>query len=158
MKRFFIFLLLINSIVANSQQTRDTTLNRCPVYITDTVTGNNFFIEGRPCVIKVYKSGSNLRVVVEQRDQFFTLLFNAGKLKSRKYAIKVGSSANDEVGVKYSFKSGDQVSYIDLIKGSVITKYDKPKKLWQINIDGLIADLGERGVSYYKAKAELWIK
>ncbi|MEN9547517.1 MAG: hypothetical protein RIR12_108 [Bacteroidota bacterium] len=158
MKRLFFLLFLFYSFASYSQQTRDTALSRCPVYITDTVTGNNFFIEARPCIVKVYKSGANLRIVVEQKDQFLTILFNTGKLKAKKYTIKVGSTANDEVGVKYSFKSGEQVSYIDLINGSVLAKFDKAKKLWQINTNGLIADQADRGVSYYKVKAELWIK
>lgn len=158
MKQIFVFFFLLATVAGKSQQTRDTTLSRCPIFITDTITGNNFFIEGRNCILKVYKLNNNLRIQIEQKDQFFTLIFNIGKLKSTKYDIRVGSTSRGDVAAKYSFKSGDQVSYIDVVKGAVTTKYNKEKKMWQVNVDGLIADLGERGVSYYKAKADFWIK
>jgi hypothetical protein len=158
MKRFFVALAIILSIKGFSQQTRDTVLSRCPVFILDTVSGNNFFIEGRPCTLKVYKVRGNLNVQVEQKDQFFTIFFHIGKLKNGKYGIATGSNARGEVAVKYSFKSGDQASYIDVVKGYVDCRFDKEKKMWRLKTDGLIANMVERGVSYYKAKAELWIK
>ncbi|HEX4877606.1 MAG TPA: hypothetical protein VFV31_13100, partial [Chitinophagaceae bacterium] len=72
---------------ARSQVERDTVLKRCPVYITDTVTSNNFFIEARPATLKVYRVKGKLTIAVEQRDQFFTLFFHDRKLRSGKYDI-----------------------------------------------------------------------
>ncbi len=158
MKQIFIMLAALFCMQSQAQQTRDTVLKRCPAFVVDTVTGNNFFIEARPCTLKVYKVRGDLHVQVEQKDQFFTLFFHTGKLKNTKYDITTGSNARGDVAVKYSFKSGDQASFIDVSKGYVDCKYDKEKKMWRLKVDGLIANMVERGVSYYKAKADLWIK
>jgi len=50
-------------------------LSRCPVFITDTVSVNNFFIEARPATLKVYRVRGDLTIVIEQREQFFSLFF-----------------------------------------------------------------------------------
>ncbi|HRF19329.1 MAG TPA: hypothetical protein PK977_14235, partial [Chitinophagaceae bacterium] len=75
MRIFFTFLGLVFFLSANAQTERDTVLKRCPVFITDTVSSNNFFIEARPATLKVYRVKGKLTIAVEQRDQFFTLFF-----------------------------------------------------------------------------------
>jgi hypothetical protein len=158
MKRIFAFLTFFSAIYGYSQETRDTTLSRCPVFITDTVSVNNFFIEGRPCILKVYKVKGMLTVQVEQKDQFFTLFFHAGHLRNGKYAIKKGSNGRKEVEVAYSFKSGDQASFISVTNGTVEASYDKEKKFWLLRVNGMIPNMVERTVTYYRAKADLYIR
>lgn len=142
---------------ARSQVERDTVLKRCPVYITDTVTSNNFFIEARPATLKVYRVKGKLTIAVEQRDQFFTLFFHDRKLRSGKYDISPGSRGGREVEATYSFKTGDQASYIVLSKGSVDVSFDKEKNMWLLKVYGLIANMVERSVTYYRVKADLFV-
>jgi len=152
MRIHFLVIFLMVSFIGNAQEERDTALSRCPVFITDTITSNNFFIEAKPCILKVYRSKGNLTVVVEQKDQYFTLLFTDRKLKNSKY--KIGR----DLRAKYSFRSGDQVSYVDVANGTVDVMYDEELKVWKLKVNGLIANLVERTITYYKVRADLKLK
>jgi hypothetical protein len=146
------------SLAASAQEDRDTVFRRCPVFITDTVSSNNFFIEARPATMKVYRVKGDLTVVVEQKDQFLTLFFNGRKLKESTYKIATIPRGNSEIGVKYSFRTDDQVSYVNVGSGSVHVLFDKEKDLWLVKVNGLIANRVERSISYYKVKADLYMK
>ncbi|HEX4875069.1 MAG TPA: hypothetical protein VFV31_00260, partial [Chitinophagaceae bacterium] len=117
----------------------------------------NFFIEARPATLKVYRVKGKLTIAVEQRDQFFTLFFHDRKLRSGKYDIAPGSRGGREVEATYSFKTGDQASYIVLSKGSVDVSFDKEKNMWLLKVYGLIANMVERSVTYYRVKADLFV-
>jgi hypothetical protein len=158
MRIFFLFLSIVISVIVFAQEDRDTLLSRCPIYITDTVSANNFFLEFQPSTIKVYRVKGNLTIAIQQRDQFFTLFFNDNKLKDRKYKILKGANNNSEVAAKYSFRSGQQVSYVDVFKGTVESSFDKEKDMWNLKVNGLIANLVERSVTYYRVKADLYIR
>jgi len=149
---------MIFSLSVNAQEERDTVLRRCPLFITDTLTSNNFFIEARPATLKVYRVKGDLTVVVEQKDQFFSMFFNDKRLKSGKYKISVSPDGRNELAAKYSFRSGEQVSYVNVSKGTVEVTYDKENKLWRLKVNGLIANLVERSVTYYKVRADLSLK
>lgn len=151
-------ILLFTFTASRSQLSRDTVLNRCPVYITDTVSSNNFFLEARPATLKVYRVRGDLTIVVEQKDQFFSLFFHDKKLRNTTYDIEPGSRSRGEVEVAYSFKSGDQVALINVSDGKIESSFDKEKKMWKLKVSGLISNMADRTVSYYKAKAELWVK
>lgn len=139
-----------------AQKTSDSLYRNCPVSVVDTLTGNNYFIERQSAQVKVYRISGDLRIVVEQRNQFFTIMFHLRKLKNKaKYSISSDAAARDEVTAKYSFKSGDDVAYIDVSSGKVEATYDKTTKLWRIKLSGLISNLGESRVSYFKAKADI---
>ena len=155
MRTLFTFLTLFLVLSADAQTERDTVLKRCPVFITDTVSSNNFFIEARPATLKVYRVKGKLTIVVEQRDQFFTLFFHDRRLRTGKYDISPGSRGGREVEATYSFKTGDQASYISLSKGTIDVSFDKEKKLWFLKVNGMIANLVDRSVTYYKVKADL---
>jgi len=158
MRIFFLFLSIIISLLVSAQDERDTVLPRCPIYITDTVSANNFFLEFQPSTIKVYRTKGDLTIAVQQRDQFFTLFFNDKKLKNDKYKIIKGARSNDEVAAKYSFRSGQQVSYVDVSKGTVESTFDKEKDMWHLKVSGMIANLVERSVTWYRVKADLYIR
>ncbi len=158
MRYLTIFFFLLASAGARAQASRDTVLSRCPVFITDTVSMNNYFLEARPATLKVYRVRGDLTVVVEQKDQMFSLFFHEKRLRSTTYDIEPGSKSRGEVESTYSFKSGDQVAYIVLSKGTVQSSYDKSKKLWTLKISGLLSNMSERNVSYYRVKAELVLK
>ena len=156
-QKLFIIALLFSSFL-QAQKTSDSLYRKCPVAVMDTVTGNNYFIERQSAQVKVYRLSGDLRIVVEQRNQFFTIMFHLRKLKNKaKYTISSDAAARDEVTAKYSFKSGEDVAYIDVSSGQVETTYDKVTKLWRIKLTGLIANLGESRVSYFKAKADIII-
>ncbi len=157
------YLILIAGFIffhsaVQAQQARDTVLSRCPVRITDTVSGNNFFIEARPATLKVYRVKGDLTIVIEQRDQFFSLFFHEKRLRNTKYDIEPASKGRGSVEATYSFKSGDQVAYINVAKGTIQSSFDKEKKMWKLKVDGLISNLTDRTLTYYKAKADLWVK
>lgn len=158
MKIFITPLLMLLSLSSYSQQERDTVLSRCPLFITDTVTSNNFFLEARPATLKVYRVRGDLTIVIEQKEQFFTMFFRDKKLKNGKYKINVSPDGRGELAAKYSFRSGEQVSYVNVSKGTVEVIYDKIKKIWQLKVDGLIANMVERSVTYYRVKANFSIK
>lgn len=160
MKRILLLLGIIFSVNANSQTQRDTVLSKCPVWITDTASANNFFIEARPATLKVYRVKGDLTIVVEQKDQLFSLFFHTKRLSTRggSYTIEPGSRGSGEVESTYSFKSGDQVAYINVSKGSIQTTYDKAKKMWNLKVTGWISNMSGSGVSYYRVKADLNVK
>ena len=78
----------------------------------------NFFLEFQPATVKVYRAKGVLTITIEQKDQFFTLLFNRNKLKNTKYKIQSFANSKNELAAKYSFKSGDQVSYVNMTSGT----------------------------------------
>lgn len=158
MKLILAALLTIISFTGFSQESRDTVLSRCPVYITDTVSSNNFFIEARPVTLKVYRVRGDLTIVVEQKDQFFSLFFHDKRLRNTTYDIQPGSRSRGEVEAAYSFKSGDQVALISVSGGKIECSFDKEKKMWKLKVNGMITNMADRNVSYYRAKAELWLK
>jgi hypothetical protein len=155
-----LFLVIITSISFKvfAQEERDTILSRCPVFITDTVSSNNFFIEFQPSTIKVYRAKGNLTIRIQQKDQFFTIFFNTKKLKSTKYKILYGANNRDEVEAKYSFRSGPSASYVDVSSGTIESLFDKEKDLWHIRLNGMLANLVERSVTYYRVRADFYIK
>jgi hypothetical protein len=148
-----LFVVLVLSLTASAQQERDTVYRRCPLFITDTVSSNNFFVEALPATITVDRLKGDLKVIIKQKDQFFTLFFADKRLKNTKY--KIGGK---ELAAKYSFRAGDQVSYVDVANGTAETSYDKDKKLWRIKVNGLIANLVERSVTYYRVRADFYIR
>lgn len=152
---FLVFILI--SFCATAQQERDTILRKCPLFITDTVSSNNFFIEGLPATLKVYRTKGDLVVVIQQRDQFFTMFFGEKKLKVGKYKIKINPGGK-EVAAKYSFRSGDQVSYVNVSSGSIESTFDKEKNMWRLKINGMITNLVERAITYYRVRADIFIK
>jgi len=158
MRLFILSLIILSSLGASAQEERDTTLNRCPIFITDTLTSNNFFIEARPAKLKVDRIKGDLTIVVEQKDQFFTLFFRDKRLKTGKYKININPGGSRELAAKYSFRSGDQVSYVNVSNGTVDVSFDKEKKLWKLKINGLIANLVERSVTYYRVRGDLTLK
>ena len=158
MRSILIISLLLVAFSGQAQEERDTILKRCPIFITDTVSSNNFFIEALPATVKVDRVKGDLAVTVQQRDQFFTIFFGERKLKAGKYKIKPNADDRHEVIAKYSFRSGDQVSYINVSSGIIETSYDKAKDLWLIKINGLIANMVERNITYYRVRGELYIK
>ncbi|HUR67331.1 MAG TPA: hypothetical protein VMZ03_13355 [Chitinophagaceae bacterium] len=159
MRYFVLFLITIAfSFTVQAQQERDTTLSRCPVSVTDTVSANNYFIEARPAVLKVYRVKGDLTIRIEQRDQFFTLLFHSKRLKSGNYEIESGSRSRREIEATYSFRSGDQVAYIELNKGTIQCSFDKTKNMWRLKVNGTITNLADQTLSYYRVKADLWVK
>jgi hypothetical protein len=158
MRFYFLVTLALSSLASSAQVERDTVLSRCPVAITDTVSSNNFFIEARPCTLHVYRSQGDLTIVIEQKEQFFTLDFREKRLRNTKYKITKNPSGKSELRVKYSFRSGDQVSYVDVINGTVETTYDKVTKIWKLKVTGMIANMVERTITYYKVKADFTVK
>jgi hypothetical protein len=157
--RYILFsVCLFVTVSGFSQVSRDTVLLRCPVFITDTVSGNNFFIEARPATLKVYRVRGDLTIVIEQRDQFFSLFFHEKRLRNTTYDIEPGSKSRGEVEVAYSFKSGDQVAFINVSGGKIESSYDKVKKIWKVKVNGIITNMSDRTVSYYRARAEFIVK
>jgi len=158
MRQFLLLVILLASLSASSQISRDTVLSRCPVYITDTVSVNNFFLEARPATLKVYRVKGDLTVVVEQRDQFFSLFFHEKKLRNTTFDIEPGSKGRGEVEAAYSFKSGDQTALISLSDGKIESSFDKDKKMWRLKVNGTITNMSDRTLSYYRVRTELWLK
>jgi hypothetical protein len=158
MRQFLFLVILLASLSASSQISRDTVLSRCPVYITDTVSVNNFFLEARPATLKVYRVKGDLTVVVEQRDQFFSLYFHEKKLRNTTFDIEPASKGRGEVEAAYSFKSGDQTALISLSDGKIESSFDKDKKMWKLKVNGTITNMSDRTLSYYRVRTELWLK
>ncbi len=156
MRTLILLLLIIISIPASSQQEKDTVYKRCPVFITDTVSLNNFFIEGLPATIRVERDRGEVKIVIQQKDQFFTIFFRDRKLKTGKYKLKTNPGGRD-AAAKYSFRSGDQVSYVNVSSGLIDVTFDKQTKLWNLKVNGMIANMVERSVTYYKVRADLHI-
>lgn len=159
MKILCFIVLLLSGTAVFSQKEGDTLYSRCPVAIKDTATGNNYFIEHQPAKIKTYRSSGRYTIVIEQKNQFFTMFFQQRKLSTKgRYKFAVDANNNNEVSAKYSFRSDGDVAFIDVSSGRVETSYDKLTKLWHIKVDGLIANLGETRVSYFKATADFFVK
>ena len=157
-----IVILIISVIVfsfsVSAQKEMDTVVKRCPVYITDTSGYNNYFLEFQPATIRVDKAKGDLSIVVEQRDQFFSMFFGKTHLENRIYKIKTNAKTNKEVAAKYSFRSGDQVSYVTVTSGTIETNFNKETKLWNIKVNGILSNFVGTGVSYFKVKADFYIK
>ena len=158
MRTLILLLLTIISVSAFSQVERDTVYRRCPLFITDTVSANNFFLEALPATVKVYREKGDLTIAIEQREQFFTMFFRDKRLRNTKYKFKKGARKGSEIEAKYSFRSGGQVSYVDVSSGTVETTFDKEKNMWRIKINGMLANMVERSVTYYRARADFYIK
>ena len=160
MKFILCISILLVSSAAFSQHEGDSVYNRCPVAIKDTVTGNNYFIEHQKATVKTYRYKGNFTVVIEQKNQFFTIFFNVRGLNTKRkstYRITSAANNNDELKAKYSFKSGESVAYIDVSSGKAETTYDKATKLWHVKLTGLIANMGETRVTYFKATADFFV-
>lgn len=159
MKIIFFFSVLLVSTSVFAQHEGDTLYKRCPVGIIDTATGNNYFIEHQPATIKTYRNNGNYTIVIEQKNQFFTMFFHTRKLSYKgRYDITGGDAGRSDVTAKYSFRSGESVAFIDVSSGKVETNYDKATKLWRIKVNGLIANMGDTKVTYFKAKADFYIR
>lgn len=157
MRFIILFICMSFAAAASGQEERDTILRRCPLFITDTVSSNNFFIEGLPATLKVFRVKGDLTIVIQQKDQFFTLFFGDRKLKTGIYKIKVNAKDRD-VSAKYSFRSGNQVSYVDVANGTVDCSFDEGKNMWRLKVKGMIANLVERSITYYKVRADFFVK
>ena len=158
MRTFILSLFIISSLTVSAQQERDTIYRRCPLYITDTVSSNNFFIEGLPATITVDRVKGDLKIIIKQKDQFFTMFFRDKRLKNTKYKFSVSPDGGNELIAKYSFRSGDQVSYVNVSSGTIDVTFDKEKKLWRLKVNGMIANLVERAVTYYRVRADFYIR
>ena len=158
MRLFFLSLVMMFSLSVTAQIERDTTLSRCPVFIIDTVSGNNYFNEARSAILKVYRVKGDLVIAIEQKDQTFTLFFKDKRLKFSKYKIQTNPDTRNEIAAKYSFRIGDQVSYLNVSSGTVEVLYDKVKEQWGLKLNGLLANYLERSVSFYKVKANFVVK
>lgn len=152
--RFFFLLFLTGLITADltAQTDKDSTLPHCPLFITDTMTANNFFIEARPSLLKVYRVKGKLTIQLEQKDQFFTLYFHEKKLRPVTYSILPGSRGKNEVEAAYSFRSDGQSSFISVANGTIETVFDEEKKQWQLKINGMIINRVERIITYYRVR------
>jgi len=159
MKCLILFFMLFASSGLFAQRGGDSLYSRCPVGVLDTATGNNYFISHQPATVKAYRNHGDFVVVIEQRGQFFTMFFHVRKLKTKgRYQISTDDGGRAEVTAKYSFRSGESVAFIDVSSGVVETTYDKITKLWHIVVNGLIANMGDTKVTYFKAKADFYIK
>ena len=156
----FISILLVSS-TAFSQHEGDSVYKRCPVAVKDTATGNNYFIEHQPATVKTYRNKGKYTIVIEQRNQFFTMSFRDSRFSTKRksnYYISTDANSNSELIAKYSFRSGESVAYIDVSSGKVEITYDKATKLWHLKLTGLIANMGESRVTYFKATADFYIR
>lgn len=158
MRASILSLFVLCSFASSAQLVRDTVLSRCPVYITDTVSNYNYFITARPVTLKVYRTKGDLTVVVEQRNQFFTLFFNVKKLKETKYAVSAFPRNGNEMMARYSFKEDNLVSYADMTSGQVEIVRDKEKGYWWVKVNGFITNWVGSSTSKFKVKAELPLK
>ena len=146
------------SLSVTAQKEMDTVVKRCPVFITDTSGYNNYFLEFQPATIKVDKAKGILSIVVEQRDQLFSLFFGKTHLENRKYKIESNADSKKEVAAKYSFRSGDQVSYVTVTSGTVEAIFNKETNLWNIKVNGILSNYVGRSTSYFKVRADFYIR
>ncbi len=160
MRITFLLIALAVSGLVSAQDDRDTTLPRCPVFITDTLTSNNFFLEHQPSTIRVYRVKGKLTIAIQQREQFFTLFFRDNKkLKDgEKYRIGVGGSRKVDLEAKYSFRSGGTASYVNVSNGVVEAIFDKEKDMWRVKVNGTLINLVERSVTHYRVRADFYIR
>ncbi|HYM94010.1 MAG TPA: hypothetical protein VET23_07715 [Chitinophagaceae bacterium] len=158
-RSLFLGIIVISfSIPGFSQHEGDTLLKRCPVYITDTSGYNNYFLEFQPSKITVDKSKGELSVIVTQKDQYFSLFFGKKHLENKKYRIEANADSKNEVAAKYSFRSDDQVSYVVVTSGTVECNFNKDTKLWNIKVNGLLSNYVGRSTSYFKVRADFYIR
>lgn len=158
-KKFLLTALIVSvSFAAAAQHEGDTVLRRCPVFITDTSGYNNYFIEALPAKITVDRSKGILSVVVSQKDQYLSLFFGKKRLENKKYRIESNADSKNEVAAKYSFRSDDQVSFVTVTSGTVDCSFDKETQLWNLKVDGILSNYVGRSVSYFKVKANLYIR
>lgn len=146
------------SFSVNAQKEKITVVDKCPVSITDTLTQSNFFLELQPASIKVYRSKAGLTVSIEQKEQYFTLLFSINKLKNVKYKIGSYIKSKKEVVGKYSFRIGEKISYVNMTSGTVETFFNKETMLWKIKVDGLLTNYVGQSVTLFKVKADFDIR
>ncbi len=161
MKIIFIIAFLFVSSSAFSQHEGDSVYKRCPIAIKDTATGNDYFIEHQPATVKTYRNKGNYTIVIEQKNQFFTMFFRDSRFSTKRkstYHISTDANSNGELSAKYSFRSGESVAFIDVSSGKVETTYDKATKLWHIQLTGLIANMGDTRVTYFKATGDFYIR
>ena len=159
MRKIFVLLFILSTYMVSAQEEGDTLLPRCPVFITDTLTSNNYFLEFQPATVKTYRAKGKLTIVVQQKDQYFTIFFTERKLENRKYKIVVGETRKDnEVEAKYSFRSGGSASYVSVTRGQVESSFDKEKDRWHIRVNGLLSNLAAHTVSNYKVNADFYIR
>ncbi len=158
MRYFFTTILLFIGAIAFAQKEKDTVLRRCPIFIIDTLTSNNYFLEYQPATVKVFRAKGKLTILIQQKDQYFTLFFRDKNLENRKYKIVVTNPDRNEVEAKYSFRAGTAVSYVSISQGFVETQYNKEKEFWHIKVNGLLTNLAGRTVSVYKVKADFNIE
>ena len=160
MKIIFFFAMLLVSSSAFSQHEGDSLYRRCPVAIKDTATGNNYFIEHQSANVKTYRNKGNYTIVIEQKNQFFTMFFNVRGFNTKKkstFRISPDANNNGELSAKYSFRSGASVAFIDVSSGKAEVTYDKATKLWHIKLTGLVANMGDTRVTYFKATADFYV-
>jgi len=155
---FFILLAILLFNSARAQEERDTILARCPIFITDTVTNNNYFIAYQPSTVKVTRNRGKLTILIQQKDQFFTLFFRDKHLENNKYKIVVTDPSRNEVEAKYSFRSGGSASYVSVSNGVVESSFDKEKDIWHIKVNGLLSNIAGTTVTYYRVKADFFIR
>src|SRR5574338_621213 len=159
MKNFLLMMIVVLfSFSAAAQHEGDTVLKHCPVFITDTSGYNNYFIEALPAMITVDKSKGILSVVVSQKDQYFSLFFGKKHFENKKYRIAANADSKNEVAAKYSFRAGDQVSYVTVTSGTVECNFNKETQLWTLKVEGLLSNYVGRSISYFKVRAELFIR
>ena len=159
MRITFLVIAILASTVVSAQEDRDTTLTRCPVFITDTLTSNNFFLEHQPSTIRVYRVKGKLTIAIQQKEQFLTLFFHDKKLKDgTKYNIGVGSGRKIDVEAKYSFRSGGTASYVNVSSGTIDATFDKEKDMWRVKVNGILINLVERNVTHYRVRCDIFIR
>jgi hypothetical protein len=158
MKTFLIISSLLLAVSSQAQKAGDTVYNRCPIAITDTSGYNNYFTSHQPATIKIEKIKGDIVITIQQREQFFTMFFHVKKFSDRKYKIKVGGGDKDELYAKYSFRSGGRASYVNATSGTVDIKFNKETDHWELKVNGMLSNLIERSVAYYKVKADFSIK
>lgn len=153
---FLLFLFI--SFNASAQEEGDTVYSRCPIAITDTSGYNNYFTPHQSAIVKIEKTKGDLVITIQQKEQFFTMFFRQKKLVERKYKIGVGANNKNELDAKYSFRSGSRASYIDVTSGTVDVTYNKDSHLWNLKVDGMLSNLIEHSIAYYKVKADFSVK
>ena len=158
MKTYTIIALLLFASNLDAQETGDTTYTRCPIAITDTSGYNNYFTSHQSAVVKVEKIKGNITITIQQREQFFTMFFKGKKLSARTYKIKTNSDDKSEVYARYSFRSAGRASYVEATSGTIEVTYNKETEHWNLKINGILSNLVERTIAYYKIKADFSIK
>lgn len=158
MKIYTIIALLLLVFELNAQTSEDTTYSRCPIAITDTSGYNNYFTSHQPAVVKVERIKGNITITIQQREQFFTMFFQGKRLFAKTYKIKTNADDKTEVYARYSFRSVGRASYVEATSGTIEVSYNKETQYWNLKINGILSNLVERNVAYYKVKADFSIK